>query len=119
MKYEEPKFINMENLRKDLSSSSLDVKINALLALFMHDVDMDLAMFWLEKCLRDKNTEILRIGILGISHVARSYPFVDINHLRELLNNVQGINYKEYLNEAYSDLEIYEKTRENPHETFK
>ncbi len=107
MKYKEPKFININQLTQQLNSSSLDVKIDALLQIFMNNIDLTLAMYWLKKCLNDNNKEILRIGILGASHIVRIYDQAPVEEIRKLLSNIKSIELQGTIEDTLDDLEIY------------
>lgn len=109
MKYEKILLTDVDTLKQNLNSPNLEVKSKALLQLFMNDIDLDLATLWIEKCLQDKNIDILRLGILGISHVIRVYSHADASKLKNLLNTIQCQELQGVIEDARDDLEIYGK----------
>jgi signal-transduction protein with cAMP-binding, CBS, and nucleotidyltransferase domain len=110
MIYKSTEALKIEDIKSLIESNEKSKIIDGLLSLFMNDIDKDMAIDRANWAMQFDDTDIKKIGIIGMGHIARVYG---LDNTKVFEKNIQEIEKSKdksligILDDAKDDFEVF------------
>jgi succinate dehydrogenase flavin-adding protein (antitoxin of CptAB toxin-antitoxin module) len=118
MIYEHVEFLDKDTILSRIKYGNEQVKIMALLSLFMNRIDKRLAIKYANWAMQAKETDIVKIGILGMGYIARVYGLKNADVFKKNIERIEQSKNAEFismLDDAKGDFGIFIKGYKKSH----
>jgi hypothetical protein len=97
MIYEHVEFLDKDTILSRIKYGNEQVKIMALLSLFMNRINKRLAIKYANWAMCAKETDIVKIGILGMGYIARVYGLKNIDVFKKNIERIEQSKNAEFI----------------------